>query len=235
MDGPAGVDSRNLGAVVDIGLRCAGGEHRTGKEDNKYSSMYGFPFSSCLTVSSCKSSSTSTESVKHRRFGLRSPNPSCSNSADLCSSSTSCWSVSIDTCWSSGAPSKDTSMTSNSLCVDFAPGVRYRDAAGVERGGTCDELGRGVEEKLKRGAALNCWAIGRGVCSCDGRGCRGARSFLITNRCGDGVCGSVSVGDDLEDYATHHRRRRHCLPFMSCAFNVVVRGVDYADWQSSSS
>lgn len=66
--------------------------------------------------------------------------------------------------------------------------MKNRVRPGVGTGATCVGVGRGVEEKLNRGVALNCWVLGRGVWDCVKGVCRtGAASFLMINRWGDGV------------------------------------------------
>lgn len=97
--------------------------------------------------------------------------------------------------WISWSPSSDESSIASCVFRILLAGVKNRAVDGVNRGGgrVCDAVGRGVEEKVKRGVELN-WVLGRGVFSCASGVLRtGGRSFLITNRCGEGVTGGGGI------------------------------------------
>ena len=92
-----------------------------------------------------------------------------------------------------------------------------RGADGVDAGKVWLGVGRGVEENVNRGVALNCWVLGRGVCSC------ACACFLITNRWGEGVCSRSGITSGCAIGGAHHRRRRHVVNLMSCRMAKSIK------------
>lgn len=92
----------------------------------------------------------------------------------------------------------------------------------------CVAAGRGVEGILNRGVELKCCVLGCGVCDCvRGVLLMGAFSFLMMNRCGEGVYSSfVSRPHHVQIRTTYHRWRRRHLDMSRIVAELVCGGDD---------